>query len=209
MADEQEFPAIAQSDQNEAAASHAEHTAGQTKRRGRRTAASDADDKPAALASPEMVTYTPGPGDNPEVTWMGHKFKAHVPHAVTNARLVEMARTNKFFHVGAFDANRDGFKDEPVLPRTAEAYRAWAVCWFKDMTSIDEFAERWANEAKMRAKLEVGFDDYHYISSLAQPKIDDLIRREDEPRKVRDEIIRKGEFADLELQIAGLGQVAA
>ena len=34
-------------------------------------------------------------------------------------------------------------------------------------------------------------------------------RREDEPRQKRDELIRNHELADLELQIAGVGQSAA
>ena len=174
-----------------------------------RSASPEDEQKFPALSTPEKVTYTPAPGDPPETEWMGHKFRANIPHPVTNARLVEMAKGNRFFHVGEFDPARDAYKDVVVKPETAEAYRAWAVTWFKQMNSIEEFAERWANEAKMRARLEVGFDDYHYISSIAQPKIDELIRREDEPRKVRDDIIREGEFADLELQIAGVGQAAA
>lgn len=182
-------------------------------RRGRRPkvqdmAASGDEDVVRILATPEQVTYTPGPGDNPETVWMGHKFQAHIPRPVTNARLVESAKGNKFFHVGEFDVRHHTYKETVSEPRTAEAYRAWAVLWFKKMETIEQFAERWANEARMRAKLEVGFDDYHYISSIAQPKIDELISREEEPRKVRDEIIRKREFADLELQIAGVGQSA-
>jgi len=206
---DQELPALATQDvAAETSESSEQPTA---RRRGRQPKSRQAEDdeQPRTLATPEQVTYTPAPGDNPEVVWMGHKFRAHIPHPVTNSRLVEMAKTNKFFHVGEFDPKLHAFKDEVPMPQTAEAYRGWAVRWFKDMRSVDEFANRWANEAKMRGKLEVGYDDYHYMSSLAQPLIDELIRKEDEPRKVRDEIIRRGDFADLELQIAGVGQVAA
>ena len=198
---------------------------------------------PTLLAATEKVTYTPGPGDSMETTWMGHKFKAHVPNSLdipsqdamdifgkpadqrssdevarlaglskrltTNARLVTMARGNKFFHVGEFDPAKHGYKEIVAEPKTAEAYRAWCIHWLRDVESVDDLCERWANEAKMRARLEVGYDDLKYIASLLQPKLDDLIRREDEPRQKRDELIRNHELADLELQIAGVGQSAA
>lgn len=203
----------------------------------------DKPESPALLPVSEKVTYTPGPGDNSDTTWMGHKFKAHVPHDLeipgadvmeamtkpeaerskadvlailglskrlkTNAHLVIAARGNKFFHVGEFDPQKHAYKEVVPEPKTAEAYRAWCVTWLRDVGSVDELCERWANEAKMRARLEVGYDDLKYISTLLQPKLDELIRREDEPRRVRDELIRKGDLADLELQIAGVGQAAA
>lgn len=127
----------------------------------------------------------------------------------TNAQLVTSARANKFFHVGDFDPAKHGYKEVVAEPKTAEAYRAWAVAWLKDVTSVDDLCERWANEARMRAKLEVGFDDYNYMSHLFQPKLDDLLRREDEPRRKRDELIRNRELDGLILQIAGVGQAAA
>ncbi len=160
------------------------------------------------LPASEQVTYRPGPEGPLETTWLGHKFQAHVPKTVTNQKLIDMARGNKFFKVGSFDASADVYKEEVLPPKTAEQYRAWAVGWLKDVRNVDELCERWANEARMRAALEVGYDDYHYISSLVQPKLDELIRREGEPRKVRDELIRKNELADLELQILGVGQAA-
>lgn len=169
----------------------------------------DGANAPALIAAEEIVTYTPGPGDNNEVTWMGHKFKAHVPHPVRNAKLIEMSRNNKFFHVGEFDASKHSYQETVSEPKTAEAYRAWAVNWLKDVTSVDDLCERWANEARMRARLEVGFDDFNYMSHLFQPKLDDLLRREDEPRRKRDEIIRNRELDGLILQIAGVGQSAA
>lgn len=166
-------------------------------------------DSPALIPVEEIVTYTPGPGDPLEVVWAGHKFKAHVPHPVRNGALIEKARSNRFFHVGEFDASKHAYTEKLSEPKTAEGYRAWAVAWLKDVNSVDDLCERWANEARMRNKLEVGFDDFHYMSHLFQPRLDDLLRREDEPRRKRDEIIRNRELDGLILQIGGVGQSAA
>ena len=89
-------------------------------------------------------------------------------------------------------------------PKTAEAYRRWAVEWMKDVPNVEDACQRWATEARMRAQLEVGFDDYKYISDFFQPILSELIRKEDDPRGVRDKILDRGEFADLMLQIKGL-----
>jgi hypothetical protein len=113
----------------------------------------DEGEAPALLPASETVTYTPGPGDPNETTWMGHKFKAHVPHPVRNAALIEKARGNKFFHVGDFDPAKHAYKETVAEPKTAEAYRAWAVNWLRDVENVDALCERWANEAKMRARL--------------------------------------------------------
>jgi hypothetical protein len=164
----------------------------------------------------EQVTYTPGPGDNSEVKWMGHVFKAHVPHPVRNARLIEMAKTNRFFHVGAFDPAQHGYKEVIAEPKTAEAYRAWAVHWMKQLPeefknktgAVEAACQKWSIEARMRAKLEVGFDDYKYISDFFQPILSELIKREDDPRGTRDMITRNGEFADLFLQVNSVGVAA-
>lgn len=171
-------------------------------------------DAPALLPAVEKVTYTPGPGDPPEVKWMGHVFKAHVPHDVKNAALIEKARSNKFFHVGEFDPSQHAYKEVVAEPKTAEAYRAWAVHWAKAIWlspdgTIDDLCERWANEARMRNRLEVGYDDFAYMSTLFQPMVDELIRRNDTPRQKRDELIRNRELDGLILQIAGVGQAAA
>jgi hypothetical protein len=173
----------------------------------------DKNDSPAMNLSAEQVTYTPGPGDPNEVVWMGYKFKAHVPHDVRKAELIEKAKTNKFFHVGPFDPAQHAYKETVVEPRTAEAYRGWAVNWAKAIWldpngTLDDLCERWANEARMRNKLEVGFDDYSYMSHLFQPMVDEMLRREDEPRKKRDELLRNRELDGLILQIAGVGQAA-
>ena len=160
------------------------------------------------LLSEEQVTYTPGPGDNPEVKWMGHVFKAHVPHPVRNAKLIEMARTNRFFHVGAFDPAQHAYKEVVAEPKTAEAYRAWAVHWMKNVPDVETAAQKWSVEARMRARLEVGYDDYKYISDFFQPMLSELIKREDDPRGTRDKIVRDGEFADLILQVNRVGEAA-
>ena len=164
----------------------------------------DRSESPSLLAPVEQVTYTPGPGDNLETQWMGHKFKAHVPHDVRNPKLVEMARANKFFHVGPFDPKVHGYEEKIVEPKTAEQYRAWAINWMKTLPDVETACEKWANEARMRHSLEVGYDDYKYISDFFQPILSDLLRQEAEPRQVRDKLIRQHEFADLVLQIEGL-----
>lgn len=154
------------------------------------------------------VTYTPGPGDNPEVKWMGHVFHANVPHPVRRADLIEKARANRFFHVGEFDPRVHMYREEIPAPKTAEAYRRWAVEWMKKVPNVEAACEKWANEARMRAQLEVGFDDYKYISDFFQPILSELIKKEEEPRQVRDKITRNGEFADLMLQVNRVGEAA-
>jgi hypothetical protein len=47
-----------------------------------------------------LITYLPGPGDPPSVTWQGVVFYAHEPKIVTKSGLIKKARTNKSFHVG-------------------------------------------------------------------------------------------------------------
>lgn len=153
----------------------------------------------------EQVTYLPGPDDPPSVKWRGHVFHANVPKTVTNSALIEQARGNRAFHVGPFDPSIHVRSDEPTPPKTAEGYRAWAVGWLKKVESVDDLCERWANEGKLRESLEVGWDDFHYLSSLFQPKLDELLRREDEPRKKRDELVQRNDLAELELQIYGVG----
>lgn len=156
-------------------------------------------------AQSEQITYIPGPGDPLTVTWRGHKFTAHVPKPINNPEMIEQARGNRHFKVGAFNAATDTYRDEVKEPRTAEAYRAWAVHWLNSVASVDEMCVRWANEAKMRERLEVGHDDFKYLSSLFQPKLDELIRLEDEPRRKRDEIVTRNDLVDLELQVLGVG----
>lgn len=174
------------------------------------------------IAAVEKVTYTPAPDDPTEVTWMRHKFKAHVPHDVKDGRLIEAARGNRFFHVGPFDPALHAYKETVAEPKTAEAYRAWVVLWMKKLRAfptgddvplseqpIEVACQRWATEARMRARLEVGFDDYKYISDFFQPILAELIKREDDPRGIRDKITRGGEFADLFLQVNSVGERAA
>lgn len=163
-------------------------------------------DEPTLLQSTD-VTYMPGPHDPPKVTWNRHVFHANVPKKITDQAMIEAAKGNKFFHVGLFDPQKDAVNDSVPEPKTAAAYRAWAVHWLKDIESVDAMCERWANEAQMRERLEVGYDDLKYLSSLFQPRLDDLIRREDEPRRKRDELVEKNELAGLELQIHGIGNV--
>lgn len=214
-ATEQQFPTVATEQGPDAAPPEAAEQSARRKSGPKpRVRNADGDEASRAPVAEEMVTYTPGPGDNPEVTWMAHKFKAHVPHPVRNGALIEKARGNKFFHVGEFDPGKHAYQEKVAEPKTAEAYRAWAIHWAKAIWlnpdgTIDELCERWSNEARTRNRLEVGFDDYHYMSHLFQPMVDDLVRRDEEPRRKRDELIRNRELEGLILQIAGVGQAAA
>ena len=175
-----------------------------------------------SLALSEQVTYLAGPDDPVETTFMRHKFRANVPRDVSDPKLIEVAKRHRYFKVGAFDPARDVLvTDMTEPPKTAEAYRAWAIQWMKKLRAlptgddvplaerpIEMACQRWATEARMRAKLEVGFDDYKYISDFWQPVLAELMKREDDPRGIRDQIIRNGEFADLFLQVNRVGEAA-
>ncbi len=119
----------------------------------------------------EQVTYVPGPQDPPFVRWRGHVFHANIPKRVTNEALIEQAKGNRFFRVGPFDLKVNGVTvEETPLPKTSQQYRAWAVAWFKTMTSERDFDDRWAAEETLRMDCEVGTDDIDYLWTLAAPK---------------------------------------
>lgn len=128
----------------------------------------------------EQVTYRPGPDDPPSVKWAGHTFHANVPKQVTNPDLIERAKGNKFFKVGAFDTAKDSVPtaEAPPTPKTPEQYRAHAVAWLKTMRSVDELDMKWASEETLRMACEVGTDDIDYLMSLFQPKRAELRKRE-------------------------------
>src|ERR1051326_6787614 len=175
-----------------------------------------------SLALSEQVTYLAGPDDPVETTFMRHKFRANVPRDVSDPKLIEVGKRHRYFKAGAFDPARDVLvTDMTEPPKTAEAYRAWAIQWMKKLRAlptgddvplaerpIEMACQRWATEARMRAKLEVGFDDYKYISDFWQPVLAELMKREDDPRGIRDQIIRNGEFAELFLQVNRVGEAA-
>lgn len=137
------------------------------------------EDAPAAPVS-EEVTYLPGEDDPPKVAWAGHVFHANVPKIVTNATLIESARKNKFFHVGAFDPHKHAVKvaEAPPTPKTAEQYRAHAVNWLKQVDSVEELDTKWASEEKLRKDCEVGSDDLDFLETLFAPRRAELKKKD-------------------------------
>jgi hypothetical protein len=134
--------------------------------------------EPSLLAS-EQVTYLPGPGDPVQVKWGKHVFSANVPRPVTDPRLIEKAKSNKFFKVGQFDPQRDGVKTEAVvLPKTAEQYRAWCIAWAKTMERVTDFDRRWQEEEGLRIACEVGTEDLDLINSVIGPMRAELVKRD-------------------------------
>ncbi len=124
----------------------------------------------------EQVTYVPGPDDPSTVKWAGHVFHANVPKPVINKTLIEAARGNKFFRVGAFSPSDVGTTEKAVLPKTSNDYRAHVVAWLKRVESADEFMTQWARDAPMREDCEVGLDDYDYLGSLMAPRLAELAK---------------------------------
>jgi hypothetical protein len=142
------------------------------------TATVKPDDSGEPLAS-EQITYLPADGDPPSVKWLGHTFHANVPKTVTNATLIEKAKTNKFFKLGAFDPAVDGVKvEETTLPKTPEQYRAHAVAWIKRVASVDELDLKWQGEETLRMSSGAGSDDVEYLMSLLEPKRAELRKAE-------------------------------
>lgn len=127
----------------------------------------------------EQITYLPGEGDPLTVKWHGFVFHANVPKSVTKPDLIEQARGNKFFKVGAFDTAKDSTAAPDaaiVAPKTAGEYRAHFVDWFRKSTDINGLVETWAKEQPMREACEVGADDYSYIGTLFHPKMHELAK---------------------------------
>lgn len=132
-----------------------------------------------AAPAGEQITYLPGPEDSPMVKWGGHTFHANLPKMVNDTALVERARGNRFFKVGAFVASDAvATRDEPVSPKTPEQYRAHAIGWLKTMTSVDELDRKWAGEETLRMACGVGSDDLEYLSELFAPIRSDLRKRD-------------------------------
>lgn len=120
----------------------------------------------------EQITYVPGPEDAASTKWHGYTFHANVPKTVTHAGLIEQAKGNKFFRVGAFDPAKDAVKiaEQGPAPRTPEQYRSHAVEWFKTAKSVEELDNTWIAEEKLREKCGVGTDDLDYLLHLFQPR---------------------------------------
>ncbi|MBV8474519.1 MAG: hypothetical protein JO107_10270 [Hyphomicrobiales bacterium] len=130
---------------------------------------------PAAPDEGEDVTYIPGPHDPVEVKWRGHAFKANVPKRVKDAEMIEAARGNRHFRVGA-EALDAPNPNEP--PKTAMGYRAWALNWMKGVESVDDLVSKWAGDRVLRQTCEVGSDDIAYLGTLIEPKLRALRLRE-------------------------------
>lgn len=148
--------------------------------------------KPGDQAMSEQVTYVPGEEGPTSVKWAGHVFHANVPKTVEyieyadedakphpNKALVEKARGNRFFRVGAFDPNSEhplpeGFTGEP---KTSDQYRAHVVGWLKKTADINDMVQRWVSEANLREMCEFGSDDYIWLGSLFLPKMHDLAKQ--------------------------------
>ena len=127
----------------------------------------------------EEITYLPGPEDGVKTTWHGIVFHANVPKTVTKPLLIEQARTNKFFHVGPFDAAKAvAIAEQPPSPKTPEQYRAHAVAWLKTVKNVDELDMKWAGEETLRIECEAGTDDVDYLMSLILPKRAELRKME-------------------------------
>lgn len=143
------------------------------------TATSKTNDEAPELMASEQITYLPAEGDPTSVKWMGLVFHANVPKTVTNAALIEKAKGNKFFKVGAFDPASDAVKvEETPEPKTPEQYRAHAVAWLKSVKSVDALDLKWQAEETLRMACGVGSDDIEYLMSLLEPKRAELRKAE-------------------------------
>lgn len=129
--------------------------------------------KPAKSKSDKgiMLTYKPGPDDPAETTWNGHKFSANVPRAVRDEKMVELAKGNRFFEV---EGHSRKAPEKPGEPKTPEAYKAYAVDWFKKAQSAKEFEQRWDDESDMRESAGVGSDDIDWLDSISMPRLAEL-----------------------------------
>lgn len=78
---------------------------------------------------PTAVTYVPDADDPLSVKWRGHTFRANTPKMLTDARLIEAAKGNRFFRVGRFNPGKDVATNNlaGVKDNAAEHQRAAAV----------------------------------------------------------------------------------
>lgn len=128
-----------------------------------------------------MVTYKPGPSDPTETVWNGHKFSANVPRPVTVVTddkgvpnphsMIELAKGNPWFEVEGHDKKA---LPDPGEPKTPEAYKAYAVNWFKTARTATDFESRWDDEEGMRERAGVGSDDIEWLNSLSVPRLAEL-----------------------------------
>lgn len=136
----------------------------------------------------ETITYVPGEGDPTSVKWCGIVFQANVPKEITGHaggtdheqlryQLIESARANKHFHVGAGRPKRVANS----APKTPVEYRQHMVAWLQDpaIDHAEALIMRMAKERDLREACEVGTDDYAYLSTLFMPKLHELAKADD------------------------------
>lgn len=136
---------------------------------------------PAAAAKPKsdkktlMVTYKPGPEDPSETTWNGHRFLANVGRPVIDNGephgMVALAKGNMCFEVEGHDKKE---KVPAGSPTTPDAYKAYAVDWFKKAKTASDFEARWDDEEEMRERAGIGSDDLDWLDSLIAPRLAEL-----------------------------------
>lgn len=117
------------------------------------------------------ITYVPRDGDPHEVVWNNHRFQANVPRPVGNAIMIAQAKGNPYFEVEGHEKKAG---PDPSEPKTAEAYRAHAVEWFKKAKTAQDFEARWDAEADLRERVGVGTDDLEWLESIAGPRLSEL-----------------------------------
>jgi hypothetical protein len=144
----------------------------------------------AAQPYTETVTYLPGKEDPPETKWGSITFHANVPkeinahaegtpHERAMHAIIERARSNKFFHVGEFDAAKAvAVREKVTPPKTSEQYRAWVVGWLPGVSSVGELDHKWMSEEGLRIACEVGADDIDFLNTLIAPKRHELSKRD-------------------------------
>lgn len=157
--------------------------------------------KPAASAKKEKVgtevTYVPQAGDLSITTWNKHTFHANKATLVTDAAMVEQAKSNPWFNVAGHDPTAVPVDDDLVVPKDSEGYRRYAVAWFKKATRSNDLRNkaereakmqdpakpalapgRWESEEALRVACGVGTDDYQYLDKLRIPRLGELEKAE-------------------------------
>lgn len=130
------------------------------------------------------VTYVPGDDDPSMTVWGGIRFRANVPTAIPHAhplhgQMVEQAKGNPFFKVEGHEQQKHAAPGGGV-PKTAEAYRAYAVAWFRKAQTAAEFLQRWQAEGPMREKAGVGDDDMNWLADIGDPILAELRKADQE-----------------------------
>jgi len=132
--------------------------------------------KPAPARDPveegEDVTYQPGHGDPPFVTWRGVTFHANVPVRLTDTHHLSAAHDNRFFRVGDGGESAD---DNPNRdPATPAEYRRHFVKKINKATTCLELVKAFASERRLREDAGVGHDDIDYLGHLVEPKLNQM-----------------------------------